>query len=296
MIQYPYVHNAYIAGYLGYLELEALAGYPESSAVRAELNRLLALRSSTFSKDTPFTGGDSNRALSVARNFVWLVPELGQYLRDTIEDKVQGAVDEYEEVAPYWFVSGFEATYGEGVTQHFYDYNAVFLAKAFILQESRQELWKYLDAPAVQIGDLFYIQNLVAVIEAGNSLDKEAFPRSGDQGDSITYTLRFWGIGQALTLVDTLPEGLSDPISFELEGTSIEPIYDGSQHRLTWSDTPPDGQEVIIRYVVTITTDQSQRLFNTVELSIPGGLLSADEASIMANPYRCFFPLVYRNY
>ncbi|NIV36115.1 MAG: hypothetical protein GWN58_43705, partial [Anaerolineae bacterium] len=39
LIQYPYIHNAYIAGYLGYLELEGLAGYPESTAVRAELNR-----------------------------------------------------------------------------------------------------------------------------------------------------------------------------------------------------------------------------------------------------------------
>lgn len=295
LIQYPYIHNAYIAGYLGYLKLEALAGYPESSAVRTELNRLLALRSSTFSKDTPFAGGDSNRALSVARNFMWLVPELGQFLRDTIADEVQEAVDEYGEVAPYWFVSNFEATYGEGVTQHFYDYSAVFLAKAFVLQESRQELWKYLDVPAVQVGDLFYIQNLVAVIEAGDSFDKEAFPHSGDQGDSITYTLRFWGTGETLTLVDALPEGLSAPISFDLEGTGIEPIYDGSQHRLTWSDTPPDGQEVIIRYVVTITTDQSQRLANTVELSMPGGLLGADQVAILANPYRHFLPVVYQN-
>ena len=294
LIQYPYVHNAYIAGYLGYLELEKLAGYAESPAVRAELNRLLALRSSSFSKDTPFTGGDSNRALSVARNFMFLVPELGQYLRDTVADRVQAAVDEYEEVAPYWFVSIFEATYGEGVTQHFYDYSAVFLARAYILQESRQELWQYLDVPATQVGDLFYIQNLVAAIEAGDSFDKEASPLSGDQGDTITYTLRFWGTGENLTIVDTLPEGLSAPTSFELVGTGEEPIYDPSHHRLTWSDSRPDDQEVIIRYVVTITTDQRQWLANTAELSSPVGLLNADQATVLANPYRYFLPQVSR--
>jgi hypothetical protein len=50
--------------------------------------------------------------------------------------------------------------------QNLYDYNAMFLAKAYILKQSRAELTKYLDAPAFQRGDLFYIQNLIAAIEA----------------------------------------------------------------------------------------------------------------------------------
>jgi outer membrane protein assembly factor BamB len=296
LLQYPYVHNAYIAGYIGYLELESLAGYAESPDIKAELNRLLNLRATTFSKDIPYPeDGRSIRALSVARNFMFLVPELGQYLNEHALAEVQGALDEYGQIAPYWFVSNFEATHGEGATQHLFDYHGIFLAKAWIMEESRGELAKYLDVPAMQVGDFFYIQNLVAAIEAGNSLDKEAFPHSGDQGDSITYTLKFWGTGETLTLIDTLPEGISAPISFELEGTSVTPSYDGSQHRLTWSDTPADGQEVTIRYVVTITTDESRRLVNIVELSIPGGLPSTDEEAIMANPYRDFLPLAYQN-
>ncbi len=47
-----------------------------------------------------------------------------------------------------------------------YNYNAMFIAKAFILGESRDELAKYLDVPAFATGDLFYIQNLVTAIEA----------------------------------------------------------------------------------------------------------------------------------
>ena len=139
-MQYPYVHNAYIAGYLGYLELESLAGYPESSAIRLELERLLDLRAASFDKDTPFTGGDYNRTLSIARNFMFLVPELGHYLRERIGDEVQQAVEEYDNVAPYWFVSNYSATFGEGANQTYYDPAALFQAKAWILGEPREEL------------------------------------------------------------------------------------------------------------------------------------------------------------
>ncbi len=170
---YPYVHNAYIAGYLGFLELEKLAGYPESSTVRAELNRLLELRSLNFNKDTPWVDPNDpyqsyKRELSVARNFMYLVPELAQYLHDHNLVYVQNAIAEYEFVAPYWFVSKFESTPDEGVLKPLYTYHALFQAKAQILGENRSDLIKYLDVPAVQRGDLFYLQNLIAVIEAGS--------------------------------------------------------------------------------------------------------------------------------
>jgi hypothetical protein len=42
----------------------------------------------------------------------------------------------------------------------------MFQAKAWILKEPRDELVKYLDVPGFPRGDLFYIQNLVAAIEA----------------------------------------------------------------------------------------------------------------------------------
>jgi outer membrane protein assembly factor BamB len=171
LIDNPHVHNAYIAGYWGYLELEQLAGFPESLNVRIELERLLNLRASTFSKDIPdsyLNKGSDNycRALSISRNFIYLVPELAQYLSDYAYDKVADAVDHYEQVAPYWFVSKNEATFAEGIIAPIYDTHGLFQAKALILNESREELLNYIDIPSFAIGDLFYIQQLILSIEA----------------------------------------------------------------------------------------------------------------------------------
>jgi hypothetical protein len=168
LADYPYVHNAYIAGYLGYLRLEALAGQPETEAVKAELDRLMRLRAETFSKDSPFPPdgwGGSYYELNLSRNFIYMVPELAEYLRVNALAKVQAAMAEYERIAPYWFVSRFEATVGEGAFHNLYDVPALFQAKARILLEGRDELVKYLDVPAFARGDLFYIQNLVTLIE-----------------------------------------------------------------------------------------------------------------------------------
>ncbi len=60
-------------------------------------------------------------------------------------------------------------SYGEGTFQHLYDYPALFQAKAYILNQSYDELVKWLDIPAFYQGDLFYIQNLVAALKASES-------------------------------------------------------------------------------------------------------------------------------
>jgi putative pyrroloquinoline-quinone binding quinoprotein len=167
----PFVHNAYIAGYLGYLGLERQAGQPESSQIRQELDRLMQLRASQFNKNSAYATADTReegaycRTLNVASNFMFLVPELGDYLHDHALAKVQGALAEYEQIAPYWFVSFAEEGFGENALNPLYDSQAVFLAKAWILKEPGAELEKYLDVPAFARGDLFYIQKLVAAIE-----------------------------------------------------------------------------------------------------------------------------------
>ena len=176
LARYPFVHNTYIAGYTGYLNLEQMAGYSETASVRSELNRMLNLRRTNFNKDSPFgqlncdPGNMSDscycKTMNVSRNFMYLVPELGDYLRANNLAQVQAAVNEYHTVAPYWFATRYEATYGEGVTQPLYDYEGMFKARALILKEPAGELVKYLDTPAYPIGDLFYIQNLVLLLSA----------------------------------------------------------------------------------------------------------------------------------
>jgi hypothetical protein len=172
----PYFINLYAAGYLGYLSLKQLAGLGGDATVQGYYNQMLSLRVNNFSKDTPYWNTDSNqfgepgvdynRTLSVARNFMFLTPEIADYMSQNIKSQVQTAVTEYNYVAPYWFVAGYDNSFGEGTFQHLYDYPALFQAKAYILKQPYDELVAWLDVPAFQVGDLFYIQNLVAALSA----------------------------------------------------------------------------------------------------------------------------------
>ncbi len=136
---YPYEINACIAGHLGYLELERLAARPESASVRATLDNLLAWRAEHFAKDTPFPStGPYNKAqpsshanrINLSRNFIFLTPELAQHLRDHALDRVREAVEEYDRVGPYWFVSRYEGCLQEATVQNLHDPPALFQAKA----------------------------------------------------------------------------------------------------------------------------------------------------------------------
>jgi outer membrane protein assembly factor BamB len=294
----PYIKNAYIAGYLGYIGIGKLAGYsetgPELSPYVAELDRLLAERATEFSKDSPEPARAAN-VVSLARNFMYLTPELADYLRDHAYPKVQEALSEYDRVGPYWFVSKYDATSGEGVLQPLYDYPALFQARALILQEPCQELVKYLDVPAFERGDLFYIQNLVAALNAPHHLEKVATPISGSRGSPIAYTLSFSGCGVTCTLTDTLPSGLSAPTAFSVEGTSVSPTYETVQHCLRWSDAVPENQEVTLRYTATITTGIRELLVNTAVLSPQGEGSSTASARVIVNACVIYLPLIWRS-
>jgi hypothetical protein len=168
---YPFAHNAWIAGYYGYLQLQQLAGYSADPAKQATLDHLLQLRASQFNANNPWGPNAHNwgQVLSVARNFLYLTPELGQYLHDHALSTMTAAFNKYASDAPYWFVSNFEAAYNEITIQPVYDSAALFAANAFIFMEPRGNLVKYLDVPSVARGDLFYIQNLVYTIEAASN-------------------------------------------------------------------------------------------------------------------------------
>ena len=176
--EHPFVSNAQIAGYIGYVELAKLAGQPYMSQENT-LKSMMAQRASGFTENNPWGGaappmpGNNRQALAVAQNFMWMTPELAQYLYNNANSKVQTALDHYRTDAPYWFVSKFEAAYREATNQQLYDNWALFAMKAWFApagtQIPREELAKYLDAPAVARGDLYYLQNLIATIQAPSS-------------------------------------------------------------------------------------------------------------------------------
>jgi hypothetical protein len=87
---------------------------------------------------------------------MYLVPELAAALRANTSayTRVQEVIAEYEEIAPYWFVTRFEGALGEGTLVPLHDHHAMFHARAWILEESPPELLQYLDVPAFAVGDL----------------------------------------------------------------------------------------------------------------------------------------------
>ncbi|MCE5308034.1 MAG: PQQ-binding-like beta-propeller repeat protein [Acidobacteriales bacterium] len=180
LLKHVHLLNYYVTGYLGYMELERLAGYTTNiaqSTLYSKYTELLNLRVTNFSKDTPFTSTDGTwQDLNVARNFMYLTPELAEILRRDKLAAVQSAVAEYNEIAPYWFVAKYDRSNLEAVWAPLHSYAALFQAKALILKEPYEELAKYVDVPAFYRGDLFYIRNLAAALNAASSVVQNSCP------------------------------------------------------------------------------------------------------------------------
>lgn len=298
----PEAHNAFIAGYWGYLELQKLAGYPESSSVRSQLNHLLTLRATPFTKENlardHFVDG-YGVVLAAARNFMYLVPELAQYLHDHALAQVQDTVDYYNDIAPYWFVSEAEEHGREGAIQPLYDTN-MFQAQALILNEPRAELEKYLDVPAFARGDLFYIQNLVAALEASGEpeITKSASSLTVYQNQVVTYTLAILDIGVALTqtlpitVTDLLPTGLAH--SGGLCASSQGAMPTCSSTGITWMGGLSTTAPVVISYTAQITTPKPSALTNWMQVDArPYGTYTR-LVTIMATPLQVYLPLILK--
>lgn len=226
LTSFPWENNAFIAGYIGFLNLQTLAGQTQAdqalrNEVQKELDRQLSLRVSQFRKDAPWgtSGSIHRRRFTLAANFILMVPELGEHLRAHALHQMEEALDEYTYVGPFWFVTSFEGTYNEGVRQHLYDPISLFQAKAYILQESREDLYKYLDAPVFRVGDLFYIQNLIAVMDAGEPGPSVSVPQFTPNG----------GVFDADQVIVTLSTATADAaIHYTLDSsypTQTSPLY-----------------------------------------------------------------------
>lgn len=268
----PYFLNAYIAGYIGFLKLQNLAGMEQVDSqlhqnVSNELDRLLQMRANIFTKDSPVPGPDRFfvKRLDISRQFIWLVPEVADYLNQHKLVEVQDALSEYEYIAPYWFVSRFESTILENVTALLYDYHTLFQAKAFTLKESPEELTKYLDVPAFERGDLFYIQNLVAVLERadykGISLSVKPSLRNVASGESAAYTIQVQHTFTTPVTI-TVPSSYPD-LDIQLDG-GITVASPGEQRTLTLTDLhPPDFSTPVWHYVpVTVYSDEITKTFD----------------------------------
>jgi hypothetical protein len=176
---FPHVHNAYIAGYIGYVELARRAGRPraEYAAFEAELDRLKTLRVQNLmafpNPQEPWTCENECyfESLITYYNFAYLTPELADYLatnaRSSDPNKdILRILQRYQDIAPYWMVAHNGETQGESAIMPYQQTHSLFQALAMVKNVPRDELLKYLDTPIVPVGDLYYIDNLLSVLEA----------------------------------------------------------------------------------------------------------------------------------
>lgn len=280
--QKPYWLNQYIAGYKGYLELQKLAGYTQDSTVSSRYQAMLNLRVNAFSKDTPYApiGGNGdwrqsyNNTLAIARNFMFLTPELGAYLRQNALTKIQTALIEYESVGSYWFVAGFDDTYGEGTLQPLYDSPALFQAKAWILNEPYNNLVQWIDVPYFYRGDLFYIQNLATLLsnpstpapKADFTLSVSPDQRTVEAGQKTTYAVQIDPTGGYTGTVNLSAGG--SPAGLNVKLSSAANLRPPVTATLTVTDTSSAARNYLVTVIAQDTKNTSLRYTSTVNLQV----------------------------
>jgi len=115
------------------------------------------------------------------------------------------------------------------------------------------------------------------------TMDKQACPTVLNHNETVTYTLSIIGSSQALTLTDTLPDGLSAPLSVNCTLGSAG--YNASQRQVWWTGSPTAGQAVTVTYSVTAQITGPVALSNTAILSDTDGVAATDTAVILVDGY-----------
>jgi uncharacterized repeat protein (TIGR01451 family) len=77
------------------------------------------------------------------------------------------------------------------------------------LKEDFDTLKDYLPWPVSRAGfrDIYRLQNLVALLQAGSPSTKSVSSFTADHGDVLTYTISLLGTGAIASVTDTIPAG-----------------------------------------------------------------------------------------
>jgi hypothetical protein len=167
---HPHVLNSYIAGYNGWLKLQEMANETQDSTVKNWLQQAYTLRLNHLRNLNPTSLKEVESG-----GFLYLVPELGDYLNTNDKNRVSKYITVHSQRMPYWMLPNAQETsrmrgyshLEEGSGTHIYEMWGDFQARAYGLKSSRVELEGFLHAPTFYRGDLYYIQNLIATLEAG---------------------------------------------------------------------------------------------------------------------------------
>lgn len=152
-------------------------------------------------------------------------------------------------------------------------------------------------------GDLVFAVRNLATDEAAKMMrssllvSKTTSSLTAHQGQVLTYTLTVDNAGLSLTqtapitVTDRLPVGLAFSGALCAASRGAPPVC--SAGNLYWQGTlPTTTVSVALSYTVDVTTAQSTRLANT--MNVEAGLLGvlSDTVTILANPSRVFLPVI----
>lgn len=137
-------------------------------------------------------------------------------------------------------------------------------------------------------GDWNYRARPALTVVWGSTVEKTAAPAIAMPGETVTYTLTMAGSGQAITLTDDLPDGVSSPL-YRSPGLTY------TDHRVQWTGAPAAGSQVTLTYVVTVTAPSRTALWNRAVLAQADGQTDTAAALVLVDPARVYLPLVCRN-
>ncbi|NIR25753.1 MAG: hypothetical protein GWN77_02035, partial [Gammaproteobacteria bacterium] len=104
-----------------------------------------------------------------------LTPELARFLRDYTLAEATEWVEAVQENSPAWYRAYADAYLGQEVPFSIpHNAHQIFKVKAWILEESPDQLAKYIDIPWVHTGDYYYIHKLAETIKAYRGMTWES--------------------------------------------------------------------------------------------------------------------------
>lgn len=176
-----------IGGLIGFARIARQLGHQPEAQAAADL----AVRGLKAGADFAAFArtADNRRPNSHATSyavFTYLTPEVGAYLRDHSRDAVAAYVADATSTAnlPTWYLAWGEQTLG-GENAFLSPDVAwqLFLAKAYVLNDSETNLRRYLDQPWA-VGDPYFIEKIVATVRASASPP----PTSASSTGKAAYT------------------------------------------------------------------------------------------------------------
>jgi uncharacterized repeat protein (TIGR01451 family) len=299
-----------ISGAIGYARIAAHLGHPEE----AQEGENVAVAGMTAGQDFAAFLETANARYPDPRGrttglrapvFFGLVPELGHYLRDTNEDSATAYLDaliDYYDGQYLWYLTrrgaqdGLEESSFHGPELAW----SAFLAKAYIQGTDRAELLRYLDRPW-GLGDLYYLQKLVAAIEANAEPDfsssvKRVSKLTPASGDTITYTVVVHNSGDSLTqtlyLTDDIPAGLSY-IPDSLSASTGEARYNSGA--ILWSGVLPPASTMTLTYATLVEeAEEPTTISNTAVVDAGEYGIFTCSTTIVVDGIPVYVPFVMR--